>query len=181
MVTGRSDRDNRFGDRSVLRAAGTALGILGTLVTDVWRARRDDRQDRRQRLRDACIDFTVALVRMRQAHWGRGYDDDSRRAAMRDAHDEARAQYERLRLITSSLQVQEEARYALRYAYGLLRQLEGEPPREDETESSALDQIEDRLVRLFTEVRRELGVPRSHDVLSERAFFEQISPTAATD
>lgn len=161
--------------------AGTALGILGTLVTDVWRARKDDLRDRRQRLRDACIDFTVALVRMRQAYWGRGYDDDTRRAAMRDAHDEARAQYERLRLVTSSLRVQEEARYALRYAYGLLRQLDGHPPREDEVEPSALDQIEDRLVRLFTEVRRELGVPRSHHVLSERAFFEQISPAAATD
>lgn len=160
--------------------AGTALGILGTLVTDVRRARRDDLRERRQRLRDA-FDFTVALVRMRQAHWGRGYDDDTRRAAMRDAHDEARTQYERLRLITSSLRVQEEARYALRYAYGLLRQLDGNAPREDEVEPSALDQIEDRLVRLFTEVRRELGVPRSHHVLSERAFFEQISPAAATD
>jgi hypothetical protein len=113
---------------------------------------------------------------MRQAHWGRGYDDDTRRAAMRDAHDETQAQYERLRLVTSSLRVQEEARYALRYAYGLLRQLDGDPPREDEVEPSALDQIEDRLVRLFTEVRRELGVPRSHHVLSERAFFGQISP-----
>jgi hypothetical protein len=162
--------------------AGTAIGILGTLVTDVWRARRDDLRERRQRLRDACIDFTVALVRMRQARWGRGYNDDnSRRAAMRDAHDEARAQYERLRLVTSSLRVQEEARYALRYAYGLLRQLDGEPPREDEVERSALDQIEDRLVRLFTEVRREPGVPRSYHVLSERAFFEQLSPAAATD
>ncbi|MGW5434330.1 hypothetical protein ACWET9_45600 [Streptomyces sp. NPDC004059] len=130
--------------------AGTALGVLGTLVTDV--------------------------------HWGRGYDDDdARRAAMRDAHDEARSQYERLRLITSSLRVQEEARYALRYAYGLLRQLDGHPPREDEVEPSALDQIEDRVVRLFTEVRRELGVPGSHHVLSERTFFEQISSAAAID
>ncbi|MEV8563425.1 hypothetical protein AB0478_45025 [Streptomyces sp. NPDC051917] len=50
--------------------AGTALGVLGTLVTDVWRARRDDLRERRQRPRDACIDFTVALVRMRQAYWG---------------------------------------------------------------------------------------------------------------
>jgi hypothetical protein len=162
--------------------AGTALGIVGTLVTDVRRARRDDLRERRQRLRDACTDFTVALVRMRQAYWGRGYsDDDTRRAAMRDAHDDARAQYERLKLITSSLRAQEEARYALRYAYGLLRQVDGDSPREDEVEPSALDQVEDRLVRLFTEVRRELGVPRSHDVLSERAFFEKIPPAAAID
>jgi hypothetical protein len=38
-----------------------------------------------------------------------------------------------------------------------------------------------RLVRLFTEVRQELGIPRPHHVLSERAFFEQISPAAAID
>ncbi|MET8809050.1 hypothetical protein [Streptomyces sp. NPDC004546] len=69
----------------------------------------------------------------------------------------------------------------MRYAYGLLRQLDGHPPREDEVEPSALDQIEDRLVRLFTEVRRELGVPGSHHVLSERTFFEQISSAAAID
>jgi hypothetical protein len=161
--------------------AGTALGIAGTLLTDVWRAKHDDIRERRQRLRNACVDFTAALIRMRQAFWGQGYDADGRRAAMREAHDDARAQYERLRLSTSSLRVQEEARYALRYAYGLLRQLEGLPPREDEVEPTALDQIEDRLVRLFTEVRRELGIPRSHNVLSERAFFEQISPTAAID
>jgi hypothetical protein len=67
------------------------------------------------------------------------------------------------------------------YAYGLLRQLEGDRPREDEVNPSALDQIEERLVRLFAEVRRELGVPHSRYVLSEHAFFERISPAAATD
>ncbi len=79
--------------------AGTALGILGTLVTDMWRGKRDDLRERRQRLRDTCADFTVALARMRQAHWGRGYDEDTRRAVMHDAHDEARAQYERLPVV----------------------------------------------------------------------------------
>lgn len=69
----------------------------------------------------------------------------------------------------------------MRYAYGLLRQLDGDPPREDEVSPSALDQIDERLVRLFAEVRQELGVPRSRYVLSERAFFERISPAAATD
>jgi hypothetical protein len=42
-------------------------------------------------------------------------------------------------------------------------------------------QLDPRVVRLFTEVRRELGVPRSRDVLSERAFFEKIPPAAAID
>lgn len=31
---------------------GAALGIIGTLVADMQRARRDDIRDRRQRLRD---------------------------------------------------------------------------------------------------------------------------------
>ncbi|MEV2242430.1 hypothetical protein [Micromonospora sp. NPDC049891] len=161
--------------------AGTALGIVGTLLTDLWRARKADIRERRERLRNACVDFTAALVRLRQAFWGRGYDAEGRRTTMREAHDEARVQFERLRLSTTSLQVQEEARYALRYGYGLLRQLEGLPPREDEVDPSALDQLEDHLVRLFVEVRQELGVPRPHHVLSERAFFEKISPTAAVD
>ena len=54
----------------------------------------------------------------------------ARRAALQRAHDVARVGYERLRLSTSSLAVQEEARFALRYAYGLLRQFEGLPPRQ---------------------------------------------------
>jgi hypothetical protein len=57
------------------------------------------------------------------------------------------------------LAVQEEARFALRYAYGLLREFEGLPPRPDELDPGPIDQLDDRLVRLYTAVRRELGTP----------------------
>jgi hypothetical protein len=69
---------------------------------------------------------------------------------MREAHDQARAQYERLRLTTSSLRAQEDARYALRYAYGLLRLLDGDSPREDEVQTLSTDQR----VRRLTGARR---------------------------
>ena len=93
---------------------------------------------------------------------------------MREAHNMARAQYERLRLSTDSLRTQEEARYALRYAFGLRRQLEGKPPRVDEQERAPLDQMEDRLVALYVEVRRELGVPNPRRVLPEMQFQKQF-------
>ena len=163
--------------------AGTALGIVGTLLVDLIRARKDDRRDRHGQLRSACIDFTTALVEIRQAYWGRAADEDRgvRRAALQRAHDMARASYERLRLSTSSLTVQEEARFALRYAYGLLREFEGLPPRVDELDIGPIDQLDDRLVRLYTEVRRELGMPYADQVLSERTFLGSLPPGAAID
>jgi hypothetical protein len=125
--------------------AGTALGIVGTLLADLVRARKDDRRYRREQLRSACVDLTTALVKIRQAYWGRAYGEEEagRRAALQRAHDAARANYERLRLSTSSLAVQEQARFALRYAYGLLRQFEGLPPRPDELEVGPIDQLDD--------------------------------------
>src|SRR5262249_40325842 len=153
--------------------AGTTLGIGGTLLADLVRSRNDDRRDRRAQLRSVCVDFTSALVEIRQAYWGRAYGEnqEARRAALQRAHDVARTGYERLRLSTSSLAVQEEARFALRYAYGLLRQFEGLPPRPDEIDTGPIDQLDDRLVRLYTAVRRELGTPDPERILSERTFL----------
>jgi hypothetical protein len=163
--------------------AGTALGIVGALLADFIRARKDERRDHREQLRSACVDLTTALVEIRQAYWGRPYGEDeaARRAALQRAHDVARANYERLRLSTSSLAVQEEARFALRYAYGLLRQFEGLPPRQDELDTAPIDQLDERLVRLYTAVRRELGTPDPERVLSERAFLSALPPEAVVN
>ena len=170
-------------NEALFALAGTALGIVGALLADFLRARKDERRDHREQLRSACVDLTTALVEIRQAYWGRAYGDDeaARRAALQRAHDVARASYERLRLSTSSLAVQEEARFALRYAYGLLRQFEGLPPRQDELDTAPIDQLDDRLVRLYTAVRRELGTPDPERVLSERAFLSALPPGAAVD
>jgi hypothetical protein len=58
--------------------------------------------------------------------------------SFREAHREARMHYERLRLTAASGNVQKSARYVLRYAYGLLRQIDGKPLRDDERERGPL-------------------------------------------
>ena len=96
---------------------------------------------------------------------------------MHDAHREARVHYERLRLTAASPDVQRVARHVLRYAYGMLRQIEGKPPRADEQESGPLRMLHTSLMTLYAEVRREIGIPRPDDVYEEPdAWLGEISP-----
>ena len=75
--------------------------------------------------------------------------------------------YERLRLTAASGDAQKAARYVLRYAYGLLRQIEGKLPRDDEKERGPLMMRQHSLTTLVAEVRREIGVPHADDVYRE--------------
>ncbi len=111
---------------------------------------------------------------------GRRDDRRERREILRSAHGEARAQYERLRLTATSLKTQQEARYALRYAVGLWRQVEGRVPRPDEQQRSPLHQLEERLLALYGEVRAELGVPNARLVFSEPDDLRHL-PTRTDD
>ena len=54
--------------------------------------------------------------------------DKELRGRMRTAHEEARVGFERLRLITTSMEAQEAARYALRHAVGLWLLVDGKGP-----------------------------------------------------
>jgi hypothetical protein len=156
--------------------AGTALGLLGTLLTDVRRSRREDLRERREALRTACADFAVALSRLRQLCYDRHAEGPNAGllARAREVHGEARAQYERLRLCTDSSKAQEEARYALRHALAFWRQVEESSYRHDEHERSPLQQLEDRLSALYAEVRRELGVPHPHRVFPEPEHLRHL-------
>jgi hypothetical protein len=84
-----------------------------------------------------------------------------------EAHREARVHYERLRLTAASRAVQESARLVLRYAYGMLRKIEGKPLRDDELERGPLMMLQNSLITLITNVRHEIGVPRANDVYRE--------------
>ncbi len=79
---------------------------------------------------------------------------------MRDANREAREHFERLRLIAVSPEVQKAGRHVTRYTYGLLRQVEGKPPREDEQNPGLMIILNDWLMALRAEVRREIGTPQ---------------------
>ena len=156
---------------AIFALIGTALGVLGTIAAQLVRAQRDDARSRREELRLACADFASAIARLRE--FGillispRADSDPGGWTSIREAHLEARTHYERLRLISSSLDVQRAGRQALRYAFGVLIQAQGKPPREDERERGPLALLNDSLLELYAAVRRELGLPRADEVYRE--------------
>jgi hypothetical protein len=154
---------------AIFALAGTVLGVVGALAVQVTQARANDLRARRDALRLACAEFTAAIVRMRNLAIESLSEpaDTALLESLRDAHREARVQYERLRLTAASHDAQEAGRRVLRYAYGLLRQAEGKPPRQDEQETGAHLLLQQSLMTLYREVRRELDIPHPEDVYQE--------------
>jgi hypothetical protein len=109
--------------------AGALIGALRAFGVELVRARVENRRLRQEALRLTCADFTAAVSHM----WNLALElkakpaDTQLTSSFHKTFWEARMHYERLRL-TASGQVQKEARYVLRYAYGLLREREGLPP-----------------------------------------------------
>jgi hypothetical protein len=154
---------------AIFALAGAVVGILGTLAVELARARIEDRRSRQEALRLACADFTAAVTLMWNLYIEllENSSDTELVDSFHKAHREARVHYERLRLTAASRDVQKTGRYVLRYAYGLLRQIEGESPRGDERERGPLMMLQDSLVTLHVEVRREIGVPHAEEVYRE--------------
>jgi hypothetical protein len=149
--------------------AGTILGVLGTLAVELTRTHADNIRTRREALLLACADFTSAVARTRNLaielknHPG----DTDLLNSMREANREAREHFERLRLIAPSLSIQKAGRHVVRYTYGLLRQAEGKPPRDDEQQPGLLIILNDWLMTLRAEVRREIGIPQPEALYRE--------------
>jgi hypothetical protein len=85
--------------------------------------------------------------------------DSIRLEAMHEANREVREHFELLRLVATSYDVQEAARLVTRYTFGLVRQAEGKPPRDDEKDPGLLVVLHDWLMKLRIAVRREIGIP----------------------
>ena len=154
---------------AVFALAGTFLGILGTLSVEFFRGRTENTRARQQALQLACADFTASVSRMLSLSIDleRNSGDAELTSVLYEAHREARVHYERLRLVAASREIQESGRHVLRYAYGRLRQAEGKPLREDERERGPLIMLQESLMKLYAEVRRELRVPHAGEVYRE--------------
>ncbi len=153
---------------AIFALAGTLLGILGTLAVELTRSRAEGVQSQREALRLACADFTAAVARMINLTIElKKIEDAEQISSMREAHREARVHYERLRLVAVSQDTQKAGRYALRYTYGLLRLAEGKFSREDERERGPRMLLQDSLMTLYSEVRREMGLRHAADVYRE--------------
>jgi hypothetical protein len=155
---------------AIFALAGTLLGVLGTIGVELARTRAGDVRARREAVLLACADFTTAVTRVRNlaVELTRNPTDAGRLSLMREAHIEARVHYERLRLITASNDVQKAGRYVLRYTYGLVRLVDGKPPRDDEQGPGGIFIIfHNYLMDLYKAVRNEIGVPHPDDVYRE--------------
>jgi hypothetical protein len=146
--------------------AGTALGILGTVLTDGMRAHREDKRARREALLRACTEFVAGVSRLRSLAFdiSEHPDEPGLRDRARQASWDLRVCYEQLRLLTGSIKAQEAGRHALRYAFGLQRAAEGSPLRDDERERGPMVMLQESLL---AEVRREAGIPNPDDLWEE--------------
>ena len=152
---------------AIFALTGTLIGVLGTLAVELARGRGLDKRSHREAVRIACADFSAAVFHMRVNLAIEVKNPElfmPPRVEYHDAHLDARVCYERLRLISGSRDVQEAGRYVLRYTFGLLRTAEERPPRPDEQEKSPRLLLQDWLVKLYAEVRQEIGVPNPRDI-----------------
>jgi hypothetical protein len=168
---------------AIFALVGTLLGISGTLLVEIRRGRAEATQSRREALRNTCADFTDAIIRVRELaiRWQQAPSDSSLRESTWKAHDETWTQYERLRLISASTDVQEAGRHLIRYTWGLMREAEGKTLREDEQADGPFALTYEWLQKFYIAARRELGVPQAEKVYAEpREWRKPFRPTVSS-
>ena len=111
--------------------AGAFLGVVGTVVTEALRSRRDDRTAWRRDLRSACVEFAAEIARLRDLSYALRSDPAEQRLrdAAHDAHTRARGLLERLRLTSDSVATQKAARLLIHHAYHQWQSTLGGPGR----------------------------------------------------
>jgi hypothetical protein len=152
---------------AIFTLVGTLVGILGTLAVELTRSRTENVRARHDALRLASADFSAAVTRIINLVLEFTDPDIPRIDLMYEEHREARACYERLRLISSSREVQEAGRHVVKYAYGLVREAQGLPRRDDELERGPRLLLNDWLIKFYIEVRREIGIPKPENIYRE--------------
>ncbi|GIF45788.1 hypothetical protein DFJ67_5223 [Asanoa ferruginea] len=151
--------------------AGALIGLLGSLGTDLLRGRREDRKHQEAQLRSTFAEYAAAIAEIKAVAFevSRTPEDELLRSRIYDSHMTARSILERLRLTSASMGVQEAARYALRYAYGLLRLAQGREPRPDEQDRHPVQLLDQWFTTLLIEMRKDLGLRHPDRVFPERA------------
>jgi hypothetical protein len=91
---------------------GALIGVLGTVLTELVRDRRDDQKVWREELRSVCAEFVSELSHLQDLshELRRNADDAQAQRAAPEAHSRLRGIQERLRLTSKSTSTQEAAR-----------------------------------------------------------------------
>ena len=139
---------------------GALIGVLGTVLTDFSRGRRDDRNVWREELRSVCSEFVSEVAHLQDLnHELRRVRDDSQfQRAAQETHSKVRALHDKLRLTSKSVSTQEAARWLLHCSYYQWRSTQGGPG----DFWQAHEDIRIWLAKFYVEARKELDLGRSH-------------------
>jgi len=145
--------------------AGTLIGILGTMVVDTVRERREARRRNQEALRTVCSDFMAQVARVRRYSFALRDEPQNQETwlLIRSAYTEARAYYERLLITADSLSTQKAARNVLHFVYWMSRTAHRNITGFDESANA----LHDWTAKLYAEVRRELDLRHPDDVYKE--------------
>jgi hypothetical protein len=138
---------------------GALIGVLGTVLTELARGRRDDRKLWREEFRSVCAEFVSEVSRLQDlSHALRKSPGDSeiQRAAL-DAHSRLRGLQNRLQLTSRSEPTQEAARWLLHCDYYLWKSTQGGKGEFWEAQAG----IHTWLAEFYLEARKELGLGSS--------------------
>jgi hypothetical protein len=133
--------------------------VLGTVLTDLARGRRDDRSAWREDLRSVCAEFVSEVAHLQDLshELRRTPDDPEIQRAAQETHSRLRALQDRLRLTSKSLATQEAARRLQHAGYYQWRSTlggRGEFWR-------AHEEIRTWLTAFYLAARKELGLEGS--------------------
>jgi hypothetical protein len=106
---------------------GALIGVLGTVLTELVRDRRDDHKVWREELRSVCAEFVSALSHLQDVshELRRDPGDEQAQQAAQEGHSRLRGIQERLRLTSKSTATQEAARWLQHLGYYQWKSTEG--------------------------------------------------------
>lgn len=138
---------------------GALVGVLGTVLTDLARGRRDDRKLWREELRSICAEFVgeVAHLESLSHELRRSPDDSQFQRAAQEAQSRVRGLQDRLRLTSKSVSTQEAARWLVHCGYWQWRSTQG--GRGDFWQ--AQEDMRTWLAKFYVAARKELGLESS--------------------
>lgn len=139
--------------------AGTLVGVLGTVLTEYVRNRREDQKLWREEFRSVCAEFSYEVSRFQDLSHElyRSPDDAELQRTALEAHARSRALQERLRLTSKSLATQEAGRWLIHCAYYQWRSTQG--GKGDFWQ--ARSKFGTWLTKFYVEARNELGLDSS--------------------
>lgn len=138
---------------------GALIGVLGTVLTELARGRRDDRNVWRGELRSVCAEFVSEVVHLQDlSHELRRSPEDSEiKRAAQETHSKMRALQDLLRLTSQSVSTQEAARRLQHCSYHQWRSTLG--GRSDFWEADK--EVRACLTKFYVAARKELGLESS--------------------